>query len=317
MESKYKFKVAARCFTFNHAPYIVDAMNGFAIQDTSFPVVYIVVDDASTDGEPDVIKRWSSDHLIEDNAQIGWGDMPYGQILVAPLKNKPMSLFVILLLSENHYQSGKKNKRIEYISQWLDESKYLSPCEGDDFWTNPNKLQMQVEMMESRPQLSMCFTASIRLSSNGDTIENRMFNNTCMTCSFENYIVSEYDLIDTCTMMYKASLLTVLPDWYRKAGVGDIPSKLVLFSKGDVGYINEVTGCYRLNSAGSWSSRMLRSYKMRKENHKRLLQMWRDFDKWSGKRYHRYIKEKINILRLRSIKSEMVLFWENLKKVFV
>ena len=55
-DSAYKYMVCTRCFTFNHAPYIVDAMNGFVMQETTFPVITIIVDDASTDGEPEVIR---------------------------------------------------------------------------------------------------------------------------------------------------------------------------------------------------------------------------------------------------------------------
>ena len=52
------FKVLIRCFTYNQCKYIEDALNGFAMQKTNFPFVCLVMDDASTDGEQDVIKAW-------------------------------------------------------------------------------------------------------------------------------------------------------------------------------------------------------------------------------------------------------------------
>ena len=54
----YKWKVCVRCYTFNHAPYIEDAMNGFTMQKTDFPFVCCIVDDASTDGTQEVIKKY-------------------------------------------------------------------------------------------------------------------------------------------------------------------------------------------------------------------------------------------------------------------
>lgn len=63
----YKFKVRVYCSTFNHSPYIEDAMNGFCMQETNFPFVAIIIDDASTDGEPEVIKQYLQEHFdLED-----------------------------------------------------------------------------------------------------------------------------------------------------------------------------------------------------------------------------------------------------------
>ena len=62
-EQGEKYMVCTRCFTYNQAPYIVDAMNGFAMQETTFPVVSLIVDDASTDGEPDVIRKYISENF--------------------------------------------------------------------------------------------------------------------------------------------------------------------------------------------------------------------------------------------------------------
>ena len=53
--TSYKYTVAIECMTYNHSNYIIDALNGFVMQQTDFPYVAIVVDDASTDNEPEVI----------------------------------------------------------------------------------------------------------------------------------------------------------------------------------------------------------------------------------------------------------------------
>ena len=51
---EYKYTVFTKCYTYNHAPYILDTLRGFAIQQTSFPIVFAIADDASTDGEPEL-----------------------------------------------------------------------------------------------------------------------------------------------------------------------------------------------------------------------------------------------------------------------
>ena len=66
-QEKYDWMVYVSCMTFNHAPYIVDAMNGFTMQNTDFPFVCAIVDDASTDGEQEVIKNYLNEHFdLED-----------------------------------------------------------------------------------------------------------------------------------------------------------------------------------------------------------------------------------------------------------
>ena len=157
---EYKYTVAVRCMTYNHAHYIGDALRGFSMQETDFPVVNIIVDDASTDGEQDVIKKWVAENLDVTSGEL-WREMPYGLLMEAPLRRNRNSTFVILLLSENHYQTGRGKMRLDYIAEWNDKAKYHSLCEGDDYWIHPMKLQRQVEFMESNPDYSMCFTNAL------------------------------------------------------------------------------------------------------------------------------------------------------------
>ena len=70
MKNNMDFLVSVRCFTFNHAPYIEDTLNGFVLQVTNFPYVCIIVDDASTDGEPNVIKGYLEKHFCTNNIMI-------------------------------------------------------------------------------------------------------------------------------------------------------------------------------------------------------------------------------------------------------
>lgn len=70
-EKQYKWMVCTRCVTFNQAPYIEDAMNGFTMQQTTFPFVCTIIDDASTDGEPQVIRQYLQEHFdLEDKSVV-------------------------------------------------------------------------------------------------------------------------------------------------------------------------------------------------------------------------------------------------------
>lgn len=155
MEQEYKYMVSTLCKTFNHAPYIEDTLEGFALQQTTFPCVFIVIDDASTDGEPDVLRRWAKQRLLLDNDSTHQF-FPYGERYSAYLKSNPLFLFVLVLLNENHH---RKKPKMPYVAEWRNNAKYHALCEGDDYWIEPNKLQNQVSYLESHPTCVMSHTA--------------------------------------------------------------------------------------------------------------------------------------------------------------
>ncbi len=150
------YTVCIDCITFNHAPYIVDAMNGFCMQKTSFPFVAVILDDTSTDGEPEVIKQYLQEHFDLEDKDIVRNEETDDYILTfARHKENQNCFFAVYLLKYNHYSIGKTKE--PYYKNYIENTKYVALCEGDDYWTSPNKLQMQVDFLESHPDYSMCF----------------------------------------------------------------------------------------------------------------------------------------------------------------
>lgn len=155
--SSIDFLVCVRCFTYNHAPYIEDAMNGFCMQETNFPYVCVIVDDASTDGESDVIKRYLQTHFDLSNKSIVRNEETSDYLMtIAQHKVNRNCFFAVFFLKYNHY-SIKKNK-FPYFLDYYDNVKYHALCEGDDYWINPQKLQMQVDFLDSHEDYGMCYT---------------------------------------------------------------------------------------------------------------------------------------------------------------
>ena len=145
------FKVCIKCFTFNHVNYIEDAMHGFVMQQTNFPYVAAVVDDASTDGEPEVIKRFLEKEF--DMASAVQDETDDYVRMVAKHKTNANCTFGVLFLKYNHY---KKKAKAPYLKQWFDNAKYVALCEGDDYWADPLKLQKQVDFLEEHEDYSLC-----------------------------------------------------------------------------------------------------------------------------------------------------------------
>lgn len=146
-QEKYDWMVYVSCMTYNQAQYIEDAMNGFTMQITNFPYVCAVVDDASTDGEQEVIKNYLDEHFdLEDNNVVQHEETDDYVLTFARHKTNQNCYFAVLYLKYNHY---KKKSKAPYMARWRNNSKYIAMCEGDDFWISPHKLQLQVEWLEN------------------------------------------------------------------------------------------------------------------------------------------------------------------------
>ena len=170
---QYKYTVCVRCFTYNHSKYITDALNGFVMQETNFPVVVVVVDDASTDGEQEVIRSFVNEHFDVDNVNVENRETEYAHITCAPHKSNKNCNIVVLYLKENLYSKKMNYKKMEYLSEWLDNSKYEAICEGDDYWIDPLKLQKQVDFLEANPEYGMCYTNfDMQFQGSGRVIKN-------------------------------------------------------------------------------------------------------------------------------------------------
>ena len=129
-------------------------MRGFCSQETKFPVVYVIVDDASTDGTPAVIKRYVEKHFDLDNKGVTREEETSDyQLIFAQHKSNLNCFFAVVLLKYNHYQLHKPKK--PYISEWSEHAEYRAICEGDDYWTDPHKLEKQVSILKNDPVVGL------------------------------------------------------------------------------------------------------------------------------------------------------------------
>lgn len=140
--------------TYNHAPYIEDALKGFAIQKTNFPFITLVCDDASTDDEQIVINKYIDENLAKSSLQFEETDD--AKIIAGIHKDNPNCHFVFELLKYNFY-SIKKAKTL-MVKDWHKDVPYRAICEGDDYWTDSHKLQKQVDYLEAHPECGLIYT---------------------------------------------------------------------------------------------------------------------------------------------------------------
>lgn len=153
------FLVRVSCMTYNQASYIEDAMKGFCIQETDFPFVCIIIDDASTDGEQEVINRFVQEYFDFRDPDVSYNrDTDYGHVVFAPHKTNRNCYFAVTLLKDNHFQQNKS--KYPYYKKWC-RAKYVALCEGDDYWVDPLKLKKQVGFLESHEEYGFVGTNTI------------------------------------------------------------------------------------------------------------------------------------------------------------
>ena len=167
------YKVLIRCSTYNHSDYIKETLNGFVIQKTNFPFLCLIMDDASTDGEQLLIKKFIEDECDPNRTKIISND-DIAEVVMAHHRANPNCVLLAYLLKINLYGTGKKEP---LIKPWQNQCKYIALCEGDDYWTAPYKLQKQVDFLESNPEYTMCFANAIEHWENDKSKEDKLFSN--------------------------------------------------------------------------------------------------------------------------------------------
>lgn len=247
----YKWKVCVKCLTYNHASYIKDALNGFCMQETTFPYICTIVDDASTDGEQEVIKQYLQENFdLEDKLVVRNEETEDYVHCFAQHKVNKNCFFAVFYLKYNHY---RKKGKIRYISEWFNNAEYIAICEGDDYWIVPDKLQKQVSFLDNHPDYTMTCNRTQLYS-----VKQRKLTgeNYCYKCSRD---ISPKDIIyrtglfiSTCSIVYRKCVIDNRPAYWSKCKVGDYPLQIGCAMKGKVFYFNDIMSVYRVENSDSW-----------------------------------------------------------------
>ena len=152
------YMVHTTCQTYNHAAFIEETFNGFTSQETKFPFICCILDDASTDGEQDVIRKYLQEHFdLEDKSITCEEETEDFTYIFTRHKTNHNCFFALYFLKHNNKEGQTLFHRvIQYTSGWTKKSKYIAFCEGDDYWTDSKKLQKQVDFLESHPEYAIC-----------------------------------------------------------------------------------------------------------------------------------------------------------------
>lgn len=270
--------VSVCCIAYNHEKYIRRTLEGFVNQKTSFAFEVLVHDDASTDSTAQIIREF---------------EQKYPDII------KP------IYQTENQY-----TRKVKIVSTFIyprARGKYIAYCEGDDFWTDVHKLQMQVAALEENEGCSACFSQVAFADREGRETgfllpsPNRIGEGVLKRKEYLSYVVYPGAFRCLAFQLSGCMVRKAFIDEYQDENpafrsafdVGDIPLFLYMGMKGDVYYIERAMSCYRTGNPESWVGRLHQSVDKENKHYETECQGFMAFDKYSGDIVHEDIERGI------------------------
>ena len=229
MHNDEKPLVSICCITYNQEKYIAQCLDGFLMQKTTFPFEIVISNDCSTDNTKKIIDSYLSKYpaIFKD---------------VSPQQNIGM------------------NKNFHHVLEKA-SGKYIAYCEGDDYWIDENKLQMQVDFLENNPEYGMCFT-NFNIYQQNKMEFNLLPSKKINQDLYESieYWILEKGYIAPMTWMFKKCLL----ESYTSVNTCDETFVLValFIANSKIKYISDkITAVYRqLNESASHSLSLEKKY---------------------------------------------------------
>lgn len=285
--------VSVSCLVYNHASYLRQCLDSILSQKTNFRFELLIHDDASTDESADIIREYEERYPD----------------IVRPI-----------------YQAVNQHSQrinIHFAHQYpRARGKYFCLCEGDDYWCDDTKLQTQFDIMETNPDCTMCVHRVQGVTVDGQPngklfpayeAESGKFSGTQL---IRDILSGKSYPFQTSSYFYKSepyTSLTETPEFMAIAVSGDVVRLLYLGDLGNIYFLDKTMSCYRMNSVGSWSSKVRRDISFRVNHIRNFIASLEKYDEFTEGRYHDEILADIrrreftifkNLLDVRPMMSE-------------
>lgn len=222
-----KPKVSVVTITYAHEKYIEDTLRGVLMQQYDGPIEFIIANDNSPDQTDEVVKKFFDTHPIPENIEI-------------------------------KYTCHQENKGMMPNFIWALEQatgEYIALCEGDDYWTDPLKLQKQVDFLEANKEFALVHTAVINNKSNvytESTWKPRHHIYSICELANDNYFYTLTALVRNIRNVNEKLNNIIVKNSNLKAG--DHLYFMLAAEYGRIKFLNEITGVYRIHEGGAWTS---------------------------------------------------------------
>lgn len=254
-------KVSVLCMAYNHEKYIRDALEGFVGQKTDFDYEVLVHDDASTDGTADIIREYAE---------------KYPEII------KPV------YQTENQY-SKKVDICLNYLIP-VTTGKYIAFCEGDDYWTDENKLQLQVDFLEQHPEHVACVHNSIKMDMMTKQ-ETVMYKEKDRDLQFTDVVKGGSCCYQTASLICRREAFFNLPSFVPV--FADYPFSIHLSLLGSIGFLGRVMSVYRVGTESSWTAANRKDMHKNALFHSFMSMMLRQVNEYTNYTYDQQLRDLI------------------------
>lgn len=214
-------KVSVAMITYNHERFIAKALDSILMQRTDVDYEIVVGEDCSTDNTREILVSYQKRH---------------------PEKFK-------LLLHEKNLGAYLNAKQTFEACT----GEYIAILDGDDYWTCPDKMQKQVDFLDSHPDFAICFNDSLIVYEDQSREPTSYRPHQKKRSTIEDILLDNY--IPTSSVMYRRGLYGELPEWFSTLRIGDWPLHVLNALHGDIGYLDETMSVYLVHGGGVWSLR--------------------------------------------------------------
>lgn len=254
-------KVSVLVLSFQHAPFLRQCLDSILMQEINAEFEIIIGDDASKDGSQEIITEYQ--------------------------KKYPDKITQVFLHKINFGDFGRSNA---LIIQKAAKAPYAIIIEGDDYWTDPQKLAIQIEVLDSNLDSVLCFHNAL-IQYDDEPRKSDFVNNNQKEVSTLSDLIGEDEIwfMATASVMFRNIYINEAPDWYFKSKSGDIPMYILLAEKGNIRYIDRVMSVYRKHLQGL-------SFSDSKQDASFLnnrIEMYQNIDKHLNYKFHQRIKKNI------------------------
>lgn len=212
-------KVSVLMLTYNHEPYIDQAIRSVLMQETDFHFELIIGNDASTDRTGEICSAWQ-----RRSAR--------GRV---HLTNHPTNVG----LQQNFIRSYARCR-----------GRYIAICEGDDFWTDRHKLQKQVDFLDANPDYSICFHRVINYFEHDGS---KSLSNGRQRVDTDILDLARSNYISNVSAVFRRGLFGPLPEWFARVSTYDYAIHMLNAQHGKIHYMKKPMAVYRQHNRAIWS----------------------------------------------------------------
>lgn len=212
--------VSIICITYNHEKYIAEAIESFLLQKTTFPFEILIGEDCSTDKTREILMNY---------------------------KEKFPTIIKLIFHDTNIGMVQNFSTTFQSCRE-----KYIALCEGDDHWTDPYKLQKQIDFLENNKDFTICCHRSIQFDQNSQQQIN-LFPDQEEEYTFTIYDLLHSNIANTCSFVYR-NMNIKIPDFFNQLSLGDWPLHILHAQFGKIKYFPETMSLYRIHGKSAWSS---------------------------------------------------------------